>query len=600
MTERELMNIRNKLVGRKIVFCDFFETIIRRKHSNTLFFLRLKELVENQLNLFFEQNEWLQLCYAYLTGADSLAASLNALLMHVGVEKASKNNVLFENAYALLEKTELEECTPCLNAQKFFLFLKKENIKLIIISDYYGPASLLEKILKHCFAKIPEFEVFCSADEKMTKAEGLIRYVSQKQANLDTVMIGDNFLVDILNAKNLGLDTIHLNSASIYRGYQRFLKCLEKKQKKNCGKLFVFEKSCRYFANFQFSLFSFVSKIYRFANDGETVYFLSREGQFLKKLFDLLKESRSFKKVDSKYVYVSRNASFLLNLDVETNFNAPMFSSFFHEQQVKIDSLSYFMHRLGFSDYEIQKVQTESALDLDEKITNLPFSDKFEEMIGCNTFQEVLRSKILECKRNFIKQFDLSQPRILLVDVGWKGTSQDRIRKVFPPNITLEGLYFGYTFPKNETYNSKKHGLEFEFAQFGNNFEKFGIYLYLEDVLRANHGEVLFLSDSGPLFEDDVSLKMFFSFSSPIQEHILLSFKKLLLSERQMPLSNDVLRYFNMMFERKLSILTLYKGAVLHQNQVANKVLSRKDKFVLLVKACKMRMRIFKYFMKKK
>ena len=67
-----------------------------------------------------------------------------------------------------------------------------------------------------------------------------------------------------------------------------------------------------------------------------------------------------------------------------------------------------------------------------------------------------------------------------------------------------------------------------------------------------------------------------------------------------MPLSNDVLRYFNMMFERKLSILTLYKGAVLHQNQVANKVLSRKDKFVLLVKACKMRMRIFKYFMKKK
>lgn len=319
-------------------------------------------------------------------------------------------------------------------------------------------------------------------------------------------------------------------------------------------------------SNYSFSLLLFIDKLVdESIADGITdLFFLSREGSFLKLLYDkyvsVLNISNCPK---SHYLYVSRKAmanGTLSSIDKEDFNSFRVYSSM---------SIAKFCKALDFSEEEINQIalKFESVMDIEY----LDFFDNcvFDELKNSLDFRTAYEKKRVQNNGNCWRYFENSgfavASKPALVDVGWNGTIQNCIFKMnMHPRLT--GYYIGCRKSAKMCENNVKKGLLFNGES---KFELFSHFNYnYEYVCVANHGAVVRYAEFGPVLEDDGDVDLFNKIYGSVQDNILGKFSAMLSILNEKNVDEYVqkcvyyyhIRFLNHLDSREKEIIALSKS----------------------------------------
>lgn len=259
--------------------------------------------------------------------------------------------------------------------------------------------------------------------------------------------------------------------------------------------------NCDLFPELATTLFSFIARLHdALVEQGvRQVFFLSREGQPLKRMFDLYQNKVNVG-ITSHYLEVSRRSTLLPSLEPLAKEG---FETLF--RQYRRISLFEFLSSLGL---EAQTRAISLALNLpegaeDTREEDFPTGQTFSALKALPLFQDLYESERLARRRAFIAYLaELSggalPARLAIVDVGWKGTIQDNLfallcREGDTPVHEVTGYYIGLVAAGAAGPRNNKHGLLF--SSVGTRSPKFRVFnenrALFEVVLAADHGSIV-------------------------------------------------------------------------------------------------------------
>ena len=249
------------------------------------------------------------------------------------------------------------------------------------------------------------------------------------------------------------------------------------------------------------SLFYWVERLHRtLVEQGvEQVFFLSREGQPLMRMFEAYRQ-KAGGRIALRYLEVSRRSTLLPSL-------APLAEEGFETlfRQYRRMSLLEFLSSLGL---EAHAGEISQALGLSEDAESLreddfPTSRTFTALKVLPRFVDLYESERLVRRRAFVAYLsELSggtpPARLVVVDVGWKGTIQDNLfallcRDGDTPVRAITGYYVGLVAEGAAGPGNDKHGLLF--SSVGERSPGFSVFnenrALFEVVLAADHGSIV-------------------------------------------------------------------------------------------------------------
>lgn len=231
----------------------------------------------------------------------------------------------------------------------------------------------------------------------------------------------------------------------------------------------------------------------------ENVFFLSREGQPLKRIFDMYLD-RVGGTIASHYLEVSRRSTLLPSLKplAEENFET-LFRQYRHI------SLFDFLSSLGVEAH-IQGIALALGLPEGAEVTrekDFSTSQTFRSLKALPLFQDLYESERVARRRAFITYLaELAggtlPARLVIVDVGWKGTIQDHLYNLLcckgdTPVHAVTGYYIGLVGAGSACPRNDKYGLLF--SSVGTTSPKFRVFnenrALFEVVLAADHGSIV-------------------------------------------------------------------------------------------------------------
>lgn len=249
------------------------------------------------------------------------------------------------------------------------------------------------------------------------------------------------------------------------------------------------------------SLFCWVERLHRtLVEQGvEQVFFLSREGQPLMRMFEAYRQ-KAGGRIASRYLEVSRRSTLLPSL-------APLAKEGFETlfRQYRRMSLLEFLSSLGL---EAHAGDIGGALGLSEGAESLreddfPTSRTFTALKALPRFVDLYESERRARRQAFVAYLsELSggtpPARLVVVDVGWKGTIQDNLfallcRDGDTPVRAITGYYIGLVAEGAAGSGNDKHGLLF--SAVGERSPRFRVFnenrALFEVVLAADHGSIV-------------------------------------------------------------------------------------------------------------
>jgi len=503
--------------GIKFLFTDYYDTIVHRKaHPNYVQRIWAKLMIR-ELGLPTPIDELYfirQASVKYLIkslGKEDVEIPYNTLKEEIckrvinedilSVERKAEFISLFEDADARAESSVQYINQDVLDTLKYF---KSNGGKIYLVSDFYGSKTLFEKLLTH-HGILDLFDgVYSSAELEKSKHTGTIYAPILSELAIkanEVMMIGDNLRSDYTNAVKNGLNAYHLPHEKYLKKNKRNNFGNDKKRlKKIVNNVY---KTCKKSSSIPYTEYivhyhTFVERMYETAKkkDIKDLFFLSREGQYLKKLFDSYQDFALIdksKKINTHYLRISRQASLqiaLKDLDVEE----------FSYLQKKYSNLSAADFILAFNCPEDLKTQIISELNIDGKSVikdffNSSIFKKLKENNSFKTYYDAHRLANHNAFKTYINSFNsnVEANGISLVDIGWGGTMQESIYKFFDYKIPVTGFYLGLGEIYDIQPKTKRYGLNFSlmpYKNYNDNILMANMQLY-EQFSAADHGSAL-------------------------------------------------------------------------------------------------------------
>lgn len=402
---------------------------------------------------------------------------------------------LFTNLLLDLElQVEKKVQRPVAEVVSLVKRLREAGVKTVLISDFYLPSSHFNQMLLHHGLQGLFDLCYISADHRLAKGSGRLYQKICKDLDCDgkdLVMIGDNVHSDVAKAAENGLAAILLeNQGSQDGNWPADLEdpavFFEKElQESHSRSSYFFEMSC--------SLWLFIYKLLQrlLAEGAHEVFFFSKEGEFLKKLFDSYQErvyGRSL--VKSHYLLVSRKASFIASLKTLEKEDFSRLFSYYRDI-----SCRDFLLSLNLDDSLAKEICKKEGLDFLRRYQDFPESSSYQILRNSKLLKELYERQREQQKNNFIRYLnsfngDKSRKSLHIVDVGWKGSIQDNIYHILGGEVALTGYYLGSLFASSKKEDNQKYGLLFDdkprlsdfFHVYNNNRSLF------EMLLGASHG----------------------------------------------------------------------------------------------------------------
>lgn len=436
----------------------------------------------NELEFRFEDlgtNLWTELkkqdCQGILPDRDRFVQDL--LAIEVAVEKAVQ--------------------LVCAEVLKVLLALHRLDFTLFLISDFYLPEKEFKEMLswhklEHLFAR-----VYVSSAHGRSKGSGRIYPMICESFGLEPgqlLMIGDNPHADIKMSRQHGLQAIYLQ-----RPGSKNMAGIEKRKEKKDSSVpeEVFQKISlprdMLFPEMAISFWLFTHRLFEELNEKNVrnVFFLSKEGEFLKKIFDQYQIALFGSiKINSHYLLASRKATFIASLrSIDKEDFARLLD---HYRDISIRD---FLQSLNLDNGIIGLICEKMEHDCDQRISAIRHHHVFRELLTMEVFRDAFETRRKEQRTNFISYLDsfgveYQKEGLHLVDVGWKGSIQDNIYSILAAEIAVKGYYIGSFNATERAAGNCKKGLLFDnyphlspyFNVFNSNRSLF------EMVLGASHG----------------------------------------------------------------------------------------------------------------
>lgn len=210
----------------------------------------------------------------------------------------------------------------------------------------------------------------------------------------------------------------------------------------------------------------------------DKVYFLSRDGFVMKRAFDLIKDDS----IKSYYFYASRRAT-IVPLLWKLKKEEDIFEVITFNKQIKVAS---FLKKVGLDNVDCIDILNEfnvskdDMLDMNNTENFFPLLKKLFPIIKENSRREWKALEQYSYKMDFIG-------KVAIVDIGWYGTMQNSMEKLFPKN-KIYGYYFGIV-PNTKIAKSNYNGYIFSKNE--------NIELYMKMHYFINIFEFLFLAQHG-------------------------------------------------------------------------------------------------------
>lgn len=492
---------------KKVVFVDCFNTIICRDLSpRDVIFLWAKELgnkfdIEPSVifNLYNKFEKKLFLRNKLNTGEGEykfteVIDKVADLLEHANCGGGSFQNFI-DNALELYIEVERkhqylnDEIVNCLKQ------FKSEGNKVYIVSDFYCGKDVL-KIWLNSHGILDLFDdIFVSCDYGKSKRTGRLYKLIIKELNLnkkEIMMIGDSRRADVIMARKAGIHARKVNSKP--NGQSKELNTFAKYGANYFEQTEIFKEFGKEYnlSNYAFPLYLFNKRLYAALkeNKAKNVFFMAREGQYLKKLFDKYCEINGFE-MNTHYFYVSRNTALMVSL-------SPIEEEDFYLMLRHVFNMNVrrFLLTLNFTEEEIEKIASETKINIKKRSTNFTKSKEFKALKQNELFRKLYdekRNKEKEAFKLYIDSFnvDYEKEGMHLVDVGWYGTIQDEITKYFNKRVITYGYYIG-KFEKTCNPYSIKNALFYSRPSnhiYGNRMLRHRRLDY-EQLCRADHNRV--------------------------------------------------------------------------------------------------------------
>lgn len=440
---------------------------------------------------------------------------------------------------------------------------KKSKKKIYCVSDMYLSKGMINKIFEN-LGILNYFEnIFISCEYLKNKKSGKLYdevLCELKVKPEECIMIGDNEHSDYRMPKEKKITSIHLDRSKNYKKYEEFAK------ENNPETVFIKLKELlntetNNFEHSIFSLYMFTEKLYyQLLNDGlDEVFFLSREGEYLKKLFDEYQKHIFGKKIKTNYLLVSRKATYLPSLkSIEKEDFANLL------QQYVYISLKEFLGSLNLGQEEIEEIlmsyskdcekliKTEKLNENERKEMQALISKNFDQKIiylyeskilkylkQNKTFQKIYEHNRTEQSRLFQKYIKsmTDKKKICVVDIGWNGSIQDNIANILGKDYKVTGYLFGLVTRKDPIEVAKennKQGLIFtNVPKVSSNFDLFvENRTIFEVLLGASHGSAnRYVEKDNKVevltFEKEEERRIYVNVISKIQEKMMKLFQEI-------------------------------------------------------------------------
>lgn len=401
-----------------------------------------------------------------------------------------------------VEKSVQRLCGPTVQLVRA---LKDKGFPVCLVSDFYLPEERFRELLLYHGIDGLFDHLFVSADHGLTKGGGRLYDIVAQRLGLSPgqlCMVGDNEHSDIRMACDRGMAACRVD-ASVQREYYRRWRQQQEDRQQNTRALerefarIIRQQGGGVFPELGLALWRFlVGLLAALARDGcRHVFFCSKEGEFMKRLFDRMQEELFGGPVfTTHYLLVSRKATFVGSLRPLPEED---FARFF--SQYPVTSPLEFLLSLNFDREKAKQLCRDLCLEPHRRIAHLNHSRPFMELVCSRAFAahyEKLRYSQQEGFRRYLDAFHVpvAEEGLRLVDVGWKGSIQDNIYFLLDGKVAVRGYYLGLHLPDHysnpDSERNRKQGILFSnhsgatpyFSVFDDNRSLF------EMALGASHG----------------------------------------------------------------------------------------------------------------
>ena len=438
--------------------------------------------------------------------------------------------------------------------------LKEKGYAIYLLSDFHLPYKLIVQLLTfHGMAAIFD-DVFVSCSLGKSKERGnLYPYVLEEtqQEGSNVIMMGDHKISDVKNALKYNLQAYHLPHQS--HKWRNRKNLFGTDSKTFIKKVQTIENQCRKsdhpFSEYIIFFYFFTERLYeRARRDGrKNLFFLAREGLYLKKLFDeyqVLNQGLPGDKIQTHYLKASRQSAMLVALKpLNEEAFAPLLKRYKHM------SLAHFLDFLLFPEKVKDEIVAAEGIDQEQMISHFLKSEVMVKLRNNEQFKkqyEINRHEQKKAFTNYFAAFDatIENEGIALVDVGWGGTMQENIYHFFEEKIPVTGYYMGLKEIYDIQPDTKRYGL---------NFSIYPHYEYTDHILMANgnlyeqllgasHGTTLGYKDdlASPTieFHEENEKRVFDNLAAPIQDYMFTIFKDLFHELRSVNYTHALVQYY--------------------------------------------------------
>jgi len=455
---------------KEVILVDFFDTIMFRKIHPFKIYERWAFLISvwmgcpelqtnilhlrNQAIIFFDQCKkeisW-KLIYDYIF--DNLKDEVKS--------KITKDDFV-SFAHKVEIDVEIGVQYPHKRLLKKLQGYKDKGLRIYIVSDFHLDADDLKLFLKAKNIDVNSIfdGIFVSSDYGTSKAQGgLYKMILDilKVNPVHVLMIGDNDKSDGINAISFGISS-KIEHNYIEKGVYQLRRFLGFDYTKHAFK--SIEKTSRRF-NSAYSEYSLIFYVFSkllyerlLRKHANHIVFLSREGHFLKRSFDAMREiTPPNNQIISYYFMCSRRASQSTSVEkLKRLVNEKI-------------SLRDYLFACGFDNIQIEDIAqkyklTRDSLDNGQNI--LSYNGDYLRLMAKEKFATMLFNKIETNKmafKDYIQSFK-KEEEMNIVDIGWRGGMQDAVGDA--GNCKTTGYYLGLI---NSIYSiENKNGLIFTYC----------------------------------------------------------------------------------------------------------------------------------------
>jgi len=367
----------------------------------------------------------------------------------------------------------------------------KHGIKILFISDIYHDREFIADTLSS-LGYSGYNALYLSSETRLSKASGtLFRFVmeDQKISPERWLHIGDNIESDVMQPNSIGIDAFYYEKCLARIEKEKILSARLKSSlsgaNPSVASLIYGASATKFFTDPNSSqsrvasadsdslwyawgyihagplLLGFLQWLFASAikNNAEAIYFLARDGFFVKQAFDQLYANRA-PHIPTHYMYASRrlfNVAAITSLDAETvgfltsGTSCLTVASFL--ERISIRSICC-PEQIRSSGFENDQVYVRSGRDY---ACLRELMHAIEPLILAQAEKE----RIL--LRKYFHQIGLDRhSKTLIVDLGWHGSLQvslGKLNRLFGYNTELQGRYLG-TFPRAAEYTNEGHDIQ--------------------------------------------------------------------------------------------------------------------------------------------